>query len=248
MTTDANDSNGGSSAAAPLPPEGDLAAEAQPAPGPAASTMQAALAAPTLRPDPDNAGALERDLLLHPDLALAVLALFLVASAAKMQLFVIESDGVRQRFSGLASASLEVVTALWFIRCFTGDGQRRIPEFQRRMHLRDVATDKERKLQAFQARACVVFQIMQLVSARFLAVATWFIVGPASLTSAAMLAFRTGFASEPLLLMIRGWVEGIRPGSSVTKPAAPEASPGLKPAPEPPAEGVVEPGAQKTNG
>ncbi len=389
----------------------------------------AALAAPALQPDPDDATLLERDRLTHPDLALAVLGLFLVASAAKMNLFVIESAIVQQRLSGLASTSLAMVTAFWFIRCFTGDAQRRItdifvfayaftigsfallvlpfvseppstvgarpaslellracvrsssmgglgavsavvmcpgddpkaqkwpsrhnnagnagnageeeqvyggevrytlmlaiggvtavvvdadapvpkpadtaasavaataasaasaasatspdsatsaagcgtqsgsaedcpirrhsevmgglavpffvlvmafiggavslsrriPEYQRRMHPSYVATDKESKLQAFQAREYVVFQIMQLVSAPFLAVATWFIVSPASLTSAATLAFGTGFASEPLLLMIRGLVEGIRPGSSVTKPAVPDPQPDPQPDPK----------------
>lgn len=39
-------------------------------------------------------------------------------------------------------------------------------------------------------------------------------MSPTTLASAAVLAFGTGFASEPLLLMIRGMVEGIRPEGS----------------------------------
>ena len=77
---------------------------------------------------------------------------------------------------------------------------RRIPEYQRRLHPNYIPTDKECRMRPFEAREVVVFQIMQLISAPFLAVATWFIVSPMSLTAAATLAFGTGFASEPLLL------------------------------------------------
>ncbi len=95
---------------------------------------------------------------------------------------------------------------------------RRIPEFQRRLHPSFQPSAAEPGLRAFEAREEVVFQIMQLVSAPFLAVATWYIVTPSGLTSAATLAFGTGFASEPLLLMIRGLVEGIRPDSTRPQP------------------------------
>ena len=91
-------------------------------------------------------------------------------------------------------------------------------------------------MRPFEVREVVVFQIMQLVSAPFLAVATWFIVSPMSLTAAATLAFGTGFASEPLLLMIRGLVEGIRPAGSAAKPATepkPESKPDATPEPAP---------------
>jgi len=88
---------------------------------------------------------------------------------------------------------------------------RRIPEYQRRSEEAYVPTEREAKMAPFQAREAVVFQIMQLVSAPFLAMATWYIVTPSTLGAAALLAFGTGFASEPLLMMIRGMVEGIRP-------------------------------------
>lgn len=355
----------------------------------------ATAAIPVLRPDPDDAQLLERDSLTYPDLALAVLAMFLIVSVAKLNLFHFESDTTGQRVNGLATVVLGLLTAIWFIRCFTGDARhriadifvfayaftigsfamlvlpfvsdgptsgdsrtatlelvrgcvrgqamgglsgvsavvlcpsdlpkgdpwpsrrqangkdepydgplrytlmlaiggvtatvidtsasppsaagapaeaspvavagagasasasaskrtypaehrhhlevigglavpffvlvmayiggavslsRRIPEYQRRLHPNYIPTDKEGRMRPFEAREVVVFQIMQLVSAPFLAVATWFIVSPTSLTSAATLAFGTGFASEPLLLMIRGLVEGIRPAGNSAKP------------------------------
>ena len=357
----------------------------------------ATAAAPVLRPDPDDAKLLERDSLTHPDLALAVLALFLIASVAKMDLFQLDAESTGQRVNGLATAALGLLTAVWFIRCFTGDARhritdifvfayaftigsfamlvlpfvsdeqslgnarpatlelvrgcvrnhamgglgavsavvlcpsdgphgekwpsrrqpdgkedpydgplrytlmlaiggvtaivvddpvtpppaagapagaaaamssqlehdptrrhhevigglavpffvlvmafiggavslsRRLPEYQRRLHPYYIPTDKEGRMRPFEVREVVVFQIMQLVSAPFLAVATWFIVSPMSLTSAATLAFGTGFASEPLLLMIRGLVEGIRPAGNPAKPAV-ELKPEIKPEPLP---------------
>lgn len=96
---------------------------------------------------------------------------------------------------------------------------RRIPEYQRRSDPAYVGTPQESAMLAFQARESVVFQIMQLTSAPFLAMATWYIVTPATLASAATLAFGTGFASEYLLLLIRGMVEGIRPQGAGTLPA-----------------------------
>ena len=357
------------------------AATAEAAAVTAATAATAAI--PVLRPDPDDAQLLERDSLTYPDLALAVMALFLIVSVAKLNLFQFESDTTGQRVNGLATVALGLLTAIWFIRCFTGDARhriadifvfayaftigsfamlvlpfvsdgptsgdsrtatlelvrgcvrgqamgglsgvsavvlcpsdlpkgdpwpsrrqangkdepydgplrytlmlaiggvtatvidtsatlppaavapagtapvaskriepdpprrhlevigglavpffvlvmayiggavslsRRIPEYQRRLHPNYIPTDKEGRMRPFEAREVVVFQIMQLVSAPFLAVATWFIVSPMSLTSAATLAFGTGFASEPLLLMIRGLVEGIRPAGNSAKP------------------------------
>ena len=95
---------------------------------------------------------------------------------------------------------------------------RRIPEYQRRSEKGYVPTANEPAMLPFQARESVVFQIMQLVSAPFLAMATWYIVSPTTIAVAAGLAFGTGFASEPLLLMIRGMVEGIRPAGSTSTP------------------------------
>lgn len=93
---------------------------------------------------------------------------------------------------------------------------RRIPEYQRRSEGDYKATEAEPAMAAFQARESVVFQIMQLVSAPFLALTTWYIVGPTTLAGAVGLAFITGFLSEHVLLMIRGMAEGIRPATTRT--------------------------------
>ncbi|WP_028311676.1 hypothetical protein [Derxia gummosa] len=96
---------------------------------------------------------------------------------------------------------------------------RRIPEYQRRSdvgYVKDKLRVNEPPMLEFETRESVVFQIMQLVSAPFLALASWYIVTPATLASGAVLAFGTGFFSEPILLMIRGLVEGIRPAATRT--------------------------------
>lgn len=98
---------------------------------------------------------------------------------------------------------------------------RRIPEYQRRADSRYQPTDAEPKMEAFQARESVVFQIMQLVSAPFLALTMWHLVGPTTLASAVGLAFITGFMSEHLLLLIRGMAEGIRPALTRTQAPTP---------------------------
>jgi hypothetical protein len=118
------------------------------------------------------------------------------------------AQGFVEIYGGLAVPFFVIVLA------FIGGAvslSRRIPEYQRRSELHYVPNEKEPAMQPFQAREHVVFQIMQLTSAPFLAMATWYVVSPSTVASAACLAFGTGFASEPLLLMIRGMVEGIRP-------------------------------------
>ena len=88
---------------------------------------------------------------------------------------------------------------------------RRIPEFQRRNDRNYVPTIDEPSMPAFRVREAVVFQIMQLVSAPFLAIATLQVIEPNNLASASTLAFATGFFSETILYMIRGMVNGLKP-------------------------------------
>ena len=88
---------------------------------------------------------------------------------------------------------------------------RRIPEFQRRNDRNYVPTADEPAMPAFRVRESVVFQIMQLVSAPFLAIATLQVIEPNNLASASTLAFATGFFSETILYMIRGMVNGLKP-------------------------------------
>ena len=109
---------------------------------------------------------------------------------------------------------------------------RRIPEYQRRLNRAYTGTLEQCKMREFEVREAVVFQIMQLISAPFLAIATWYIISPSSLAAASILAFGTGFASETLLLIIRGLVNGIRPENSRFQP--PVVAPGAAPAPPAP--------------
>ena len=90
---------------------------------------------------------------------------------------------------------------------------RRVPEYQRRaMDARDTLTNVD-------ARESLVFQIMQVLSAPLIAVTVYYILRPGSLTESVVVGFGSGFASEPILLLIRGLVEKLSPAKSV--PPAP---------------------------
>lgn len=83
---------------------------------------------------------------------------------------------------------------------------RRVPEYQRRaMSSQDPLTNQ-------QARESFVFQIMQVASAPLIAASAYYIVNPTSMIMSVVLGFGSGFASEPILLMIRGLVEKLSPG------------------------------------
>ncbi len=96
---------------------------------------------------------------------------------------------------------------------------RRVPEIQRRSEHDYVGTEKEPKLSPGEVRERLGFQIIQFISAPLIAVAAYHAIGPESRTASVALAFTSGFASESILLMIRGIVEGIKP-QSVTQQAA----------------------------
>jgi Bacterial Ig-like domain (group 2) len=82
---------------------------------------------------------------------------------------------------------------------------RRVPEYQRRsMSAQDPFTNQE-------ARENLVFQIMQVLSAPLIAIVAYYIVHPTNDMWAVVLGFGSGFASEPILLMIRGLVEKLSP-------------------------------------
>ncbi|MGE0258187.1 MAG: hypothetical protein AB7T18_05470 [Alphaproteobacteria bacterium] len=85
---------------------------------------------------------------------------------------------------------------------------RRVPEYQRR------AMDSQDSLTNVQARENLVFQIMQVVSAPLIAVTAYYIVNPDNAVTSVVLGFGSGFASEPILLMIRGLVEKISPAQA----------------------------------
>lgn len=85
---------------------------------------------------------------------------------------------------------------------------RRVPEYQRRsMSAKDPFTNQE-------ARENLVFQIMQVVSAPLIAIVAYYIVHPTTNMWAVVLGFGSGFASEPILLMIRGLVEKLSPAGA----------------------------------
>jgi hypothetical protein len=85
---------------------------------------------------------------------------------------------------------------------------RRLPEFQKRTHLDYRGTEKEPSLHPFEAREFVVFQILQLIAAPFIAMVAFYAIAPQSIESAVALAFVSGFFSEGILLRIRSLVEG----------------------------------------
>jgi hypothetical protein len=85
---------------------------------------------------------------------------------------------------------------------------RRVPEYQRR------AMSAQDPLSNVEAREKLVFQVMQVVSAPLIAVTAFSIVKPGSVSEAVIVGFGSGFASEPILLMIRGLVEKISPAPS----------------------------------
>lgn len=88
---------------------------------------------------------------------------------------------------------------------------RRIPEYQKRTEAAYNGTDKEPRLEPYEAREFVVFQILQLVTAPFLAIVGFYVFDPDTATSAAAYAFVGGFLSEWLLLRVRAVVEGPGP-------------------------------------
>jgi hypothetical protein len=87
---------------------------------------------------------------------------------------------------------------------------RRVPEYQRR------AMDSHEGYTNETAREDLVFQIMQVLSAPLIAVTAYYIVKPESPSVSVVLGFASGFASEPILLMIRSLVEKIAPAAGQT--------------------------------
>ena len=70
-------------------------------------------------------------------------------------------------------------------------------------------------MKPYEARESVVFQIMQLISAPFIAITAYWAIAPSTISASIGLAFVSGFASETILLLIRGVVDGIRPQTTL---------------------------------
>ncbi len=89
---------------------------------------------------------------------------------------------------------------------------RRVPEYQRRaLDVRDPLTNAE-------AREYLVFQIMQVFTAPLIAVTAYYIYRPATPVESVVLGFASGFASEPILVMIRALVDKLRPAIQAPQP------------------------------
>jgi amino acid transporter len=93
---------------------------------------------------------------------------------------------------------------------------RRVPEIQKRSAPDYVGTEKEPKLTFAEALEYLAFQIMQFVSAPLIAVTAYYVITPGSRATSATLGFSSGFASEAVLLLIRGAVEKISPAVTPT--------------------------------
>ncbi len=93
---------------------------------------------------------------------------------------------------------------------------RRIPEYQKRSDENYVVvTGGLAPLKPHEVRESVVFQIMQLISAPFIAITAYWAIAPSTVPATIGLAFVSGFSSETILLVIRGMVDGIRPQSTL---------------------------------
>lgn len=92
---------------------------------------------------------------------------------------------------------------------------RRVPEYQKQAapHYTQTVANKP-KLDLPDVREYLVFQIVQYLSAPLIAVTAYYAIRPSDTPSTVALAFVSGFASEPILLMIRGIVDKITPAST----------------------------------
>jgi hypothetical protein len=91
---------------------------------------------------------------------------------------------------------------------------RRIPEYQKQAYPKYVQIDESRpKLKPNQLREYLVFQIVQFISAPFIAVVAYYLVVPESTVVSVTLGFAAGFASETILLMIRAIMDKLKPST-----------------------------------
>jgi hypothetical protein len=91
---------------------------------------------------------------------------------------------------------------------------RRIPEYQKRSEPLYIGTAEQPPLDARTVREQVIFQIMQLITAPFIAMVAFYAIAPNSVATGIALGFISGFASELVLLQIRSVAEGLFPKSS----------------------------------
>ena len=88
---------------------------------------------------------------------------------------------------------------------------RRIPEYQKQAVPGYVGTRAAPYLSPPMLREYLVFQIIQFVSAPFLAAVAYFVMEPSTTQAIVGLAFAAGFTSETVLIWVRGIVEKMKP-------------------------------------
>lgn len=88
---------------------------------------------------------------------------------------------------------------------------RRLPELQKQAGSEHIATDKQPRLSQYEFREHLIFQMVQFISAPFLAILAYYLIEPSNITNAVVLAFTAGFASETILLMVRSVANKITP-------------------------------------
>lgn len=88
---------------------------------------------------------------------------------------------------------------------------RRLPELQKQAGSEHIATEKQPKLTQYEFREHLIFQIVQFISAPFLAILAYYLIEPSNTTNSVALAFTAGFASETILLMVRSIANKITP-------------------------------------
>ncbi|UJP05427.1 MAG: carboxypeptidase-like regulatory domain-containing protein [Nitrosomonas sp.] len=90
---------------------------------------------------------------------------------------------------------------------------RRLPELQKQAGSEHIATIRQPKLSQYEFREYLIFQMVQFISAPFLAILAYYLIEPSNTTNAVVLAFTAGFASETILLMVRSVANKISPNS-----------------------------------
>ena len=69
-----------------------------------------------------------------------------------------------------------------------------------------------------ELRESLVFQMIQFLSAPFLAVVTYYMLKPDTTAATVTLAFAAGFASETILLWVRGAINKLKPAGIESVP------------------------------
>lgn len=110
---------------------------------------------------------------------------------------------------------------------------RRLPEYQKRgspsyrdIHGNDPSIGDPPMIPA-QVRECVVFQIMQFMTAPLVAVTSYALIQPNAWETVVLLGFASGFSTEAVLMMIRRGVD------KIAKPSKSSSTPVQDPKPDP---------------